>query len=67
MGECDCPKYSEEIDKVGMTFRIWNKWSKLPRKRLGTLRVTDRGIHWRPLNHKYFEFTTWDDFAGEYE
>lgn len=51
-----------DIDKNGLEFRVWKKWSKKG-GRLGTLLVSNGGLRWRPGNGKYLRRRTWEQVA----
>jgi len=50
------------VNRVGMTFQVWKKWSKA-HGRLGTLLVSNGGLRWRPANGKYLRRKTWRQVA----
>lgn len=47
-----------DVDRNGMTFRVWKKWTKSGGL-LGTLLVSNGGLRWRPANGKYLRRKTW--------
>ena len=51
-----------DIDKIGLEFRVWKKWSKKG-GRLGTLLVSNGGVRWRPVNGKFLRRRTWAQVA----
>lgn len=51
------------IGKPGVTFTVWQKWSKR-RKKLGTLTVSIGGLRWWPHKAQNEKQRTWDRFSN---
>ena len=54
------------IGKPGVTFEVWNKWSKT-RKKLGTLTVSVGGLRWWPHGAPKPRQRTWDQIGDWFE